>query len=174
VRIEGYTQAIVDREIAYASAGGIDYWAFLLYEPDSPMSQGLSLYLSSRKKRDIAFCAIASPGTFGSAQAFGSRMERIVKLMAEPTYQKVANGRPLLYLFDMSDAWIEALGGPANAKRLFDDFRAAVERAGYRNPYLVVMDFSPAHGKEMAERIGAEAISAYTAPGAASCLSTTS
>ena len=65
LRIYGYTQAVVDQEIAYAKAGGIDYWAFLLYDEGYCMSQGLSLYLSSSRRRDMNFCALASSGTFG-------------------------------------------------------------------------------------------------------------
>ena len=161
VRIDGYTQAVVDQEIAFARRGGIDYWAFLLYVPDTAMSQGLSLYLSSARKREVPFCAIASPNAFGNAQQFPDRMQRLVKLISEPSYQKVMGGRPLLYLFDVSDAWMAAWGGPANARRLFDGLRAAVKAAGQGDPYLVVMDFRPDRGKQVADAVGAEAISSY-------------
>ena len=167
VRIDGYTQKIVDQEIAYAKAGGIDYWAFLLYDPDSPMSQGLSLYLSSKRKKDVRFCAIASPNVFRNAEQFPKKMQRVVDLMAEPTYQKVAGDRPLLYLFGVSDEWLQAWGGEANAKRLFDGLRAAVKARGLKEPYIVVMDFHPAHGKNAADAIGAEAISTYATAGGA-------
>ena len=33
VRIDGYTQPIMDQEIAFAKAGGLDYWAFLGFLP---------------------------------------------------------------------------------------------------------------------------------------------
>jgi hypothetical protein len=164
VRIDGYTQKIVDREIAYAKAGGLDYWAFLLYAPDSPMSQGLSLYLSSAHRRDINFCAIASPPIFGNADSFPTVMERVVGLMAEPGYQKVMNNRPLLYIFDVSDAWMQAWGGPARARQLFDGLRSAAKARGEGDPYMVVMDFNPAHGKQVMDGIGANAISSYVAP----------
>ena len=166
-RIDGYTQKIVDQEIAYAKAGGIDYWAFLLYDPDTPMNQALSLYLSSARKKDVRFCSIAGPNTFGNAEQFPKKMQRVVDLMAEPTYQKVAGNRPLLYLFDVSDGWIEAWGGEANAKLRFDELRAAVKARGLKEPYIVVMDFSPAHGKKVADAIGAEAISSYATGGTA-------
>ena len=90
VRIDGYTQEIIDREIAFAKAGGLDYFAFLLYEADSPMSQGLSLYLSSAHKQDMPFCAIAGPNTFGNAAQFPQRMQRIIDLMGEPSYLKLS------------------------------------------------------------------------------------
>jgi len=165
VRIGGYTQDILDREIGFAKAGGIDYWAFLLYDEGSPMSDGLAFYLASARKQDLRFCAIASPNTFGSAQQFSQRLPRVVKLIGEPSYQTVLDGRPLLYLFDVSDAWLQAWGGDANARVLFDGLRAAVQAAGHGNPYLVVMDFSAVHGKRVADSVGAQALSSYATPG---------
>ena len=161
VKINGYTQAIVDQEIAYAKAGGLDYWAFLLYEPSSPMSQALSLYLSSKHRRDIGFCAIAGAKTFGEAASFPEKSKRILDLMSEPGYQRVAGGRPLLYVFNVSDDWIKAWGGEAEAGKLFDGFRAAAKARGLQDPYIVVMDFVPAHGKKVADAVHAEAISSY-------------
>lgn len=165
VSIGGYTQAVVDREIAFAKAGGIDYWAFLLYEPDTSMSRALSFYLSSAKKRDIRFCAIATPNSFGNADTFHDKMQRVISLMAEPSYQKTACNRPLLYLFDVSDAWIEAWGGQDGANRLFDEFRAGVKAKGMNTPYIVVMDFVPSHAKKVADIIHAEAVSSYAVSG---------
>lgn len=166
VRIGGYTQEVLDREIGFAKAGGIDYWAFLLYEEGTAMSDGLELYLSSARKQDVKFCAITSPNTFGNAQQFRQRLPRVVKLISEPSYQKVMAGRPLLYLFNVSDDWVKAWGGEAGARTLFDGLRAVVQEAGHGNPYLVVMDFSADHGRRIADIVGAQALSSYAAPGA--------
>ncbi len=165
VAIDGYTQDVVDREIAFAKAGGIDYFACLLYEQDSAMSQGLSLYLSSAHKEDMGFCAIAGPNTFGNAAQFPERMRRIVDLMAEASYVKVAGGRPLLYVFRVEDKWIEAWGGRQNTARLFEGLRAAVREAGHGDPYLVAMNDSAADGRRVMDIIGAEAITAYARTG---------
>jgi hypothetical protein len=165
VRIDGYTQAIMDQEIAYAKAGRLDYWAFLLYDRDSAMSQGLSLYLSSAHKQDMHFCAIASPPTFGGTEKFAQGVDRIVKLMAEPSYQKVMGDRPLLYLFDVSDRWLDAWGGPERAKTLFTALHSAVQAAGHGDPYVVVADFSPTHGRKIADIVGAQALTSYTKGG---------
>lgn len=165
VRIDGYTQEIIDREIGYAQAGGVDYWAFLLYDPGSPMSQGLTLYLSSARKRDVAFCAIAGGGTFGEAGAFQRGVERILGLMAEPSYLKVAGDRPLLYVFRVTEGWIGAWGGPENTRRLFDGLRDSARAAGHGDPYIVAMNDNPAQGSAAAEVIGADAITGYAVPG---------
>jgi hypothetical protein len=161
VRIDGYTQEIVDREIAFARAGGLDYFAFLLYAPDSPMSQGLALYLSSARKADLPFCAIASPPTFGGRDVFAQGVARVVKLMREPSYLRVAGGRPLLYLFDVNDKWIAAWGGLGALRPLFDGLRRAARDAGCGDPYLVVADSRPEHGKQVLDAVGAQALTAY-------------
>jgi len=38
VEIDGSSQAVMDQEIAYAGLGGLDYWAFVTYDPADPMS----------------------------------------------------------------------------------------------------------------------------------------
>lgn len=165
VKISGYTQEIVDREIAYAKAGGLDYWAFLLYGADTSMSQALSLYLSSKHRQDMPFCVIAGGNGFGDLEAFPEKMKRVVDLIAEPGYQKVAGGRPLFYLFNVSDDRLKAWGGDADARKLFDGFRVAVKARGLGDPYIVVMDFSPAHGRKVLDAVGADAISTYAVSG---------
>ena len=46
----------MDREISYASAAGLDYWAFVNYPEQEAMSSGLKLYLSSEHRSRINFC----------------------------------------------------------------------------------------------------------------------
>ena len=58
VEVRGNSQKVMDQELACASAAGLDYWAFLTYAPDSPMSQGLKFYLSSATKAKLKFCLI--------------------------------------------------------------------------------------------------------------------
>lgn len=162
LRIDGYTQEVVDQEIAFAQAGGIDYFAFLLYEENTCMSQGLSLYLSSARRRDVNFCAIASANTFGARASWQAGVDRIVRLMKEPGYQTVCGGRPLLYLFRIEDKWIQAWGGREGALLLFGGLRASARAAGLGEPYFVVMsDGSAESGKRAADALGAQALSDY-------------
>ena len=66
VEVHGDTHEVIDREIAYAKAGGIDYFAFLYYwkgargdgfEHDH-LNRARRLYLQSMRKCDINFCLI--------------------------------------------------------------------------------------------------------------------
>ncbi|MBI4979199.1 MAG: hypothetical protein HZC28_17085 [Spirochaetes bacterium] len=165
ITLGGYTQDILDREIGFAKAGGLGYWAFLLYETNSAMSDALGFYLSSSRKQDMPFCIIATPNTFGNKAQFRERMKRMVTLMTEPSYQCVQNGRPLMYLFDVRDAWIPSWGGETNTRALFDEFRSAVKAAGRGDPYITVMDFNAPHGKKIADITGSQAISTYAKSG---------
>ena len=86
VRVRGDTQDAVDREIAYAKAGGIDYWAFLYYSPGiradgfnhDHMNRARRLYLSSRRKREVNFCLIVNP------KHPDSEINEFVGMMQEP------------------------------------------------------------------------------------------
>lgn len=159
VRVGGYTPEIVGREIAFAKAGGLDYWAFLLYETNSPMSQALALYLASPRRDDVRFCAIAGP------EILDKETPRLVGLMAQPSYVKVAGGRPLLFAFRVTEHWVRTWGGPEKARARFDSLRSAAVAAGCGDPYLVAMNDTVAEGRAIAGVVGADAISVYAVAG---------
>jgi len=161
VEIRGYTQEIVDQEIAFARHAGLDYWAFVTYEPDSPMSLALKLYLTSTRKRGLRFCLLTEIGKWGTPETHRPKVERFLKLMAQPTYQCVLGDRPLIYVGFVKDAWLTAWGGASGARKLFDEFRADARKAGLGNPYIVLMDFTPPRGGKLADALGCDAISAY-------------
>lgn len=161
IRINGYTPEIMEKEIQYAKEGGLDYWAFLLYNPQSSMSQGLSLYLASKKRNEINFCAIAQPDNFCDDDTSGNGKYRLLKLIKEPGYQSVMGNRPIIYIFRPDDDWVRKVGGPRKARQMIDEFRLEVKKANCGDPYLVVMHFNTELAKEMANILGAEAISAY-------------
>jgi hypothetical protein len=143
------TQAIMDREIGYAHAAGLDFFCFNHFVTERA---GLDLYLSSARKRDLNFC-------LQMGALFPARVADAVKLMkTEPTYQKVAGGRPLVFL----EAWYLNAYTPPEQKATVDDFRAQVMQAGLPNPYIVVENFDPAQAAADAERYGADAISSYS------------
>ncbi|TAN37297.1 MAG: hypothetical protein EPN23_06210 [Verrucomicrobia bacterium] len=162
VEIRGYTQKIVDQEIAYARRAGLDYWAFGLYSTLPAMTEARALYLSSRHKSDINFCLWTDSRDLSSTE----NLHRIIQLMREPTYQKVLGNRPLFYFYrgTIDEKGIKLLG---NQHRT-DELRRLAQQAGLGNPYLVLMDFSAAHGKNMAAALGFDALTSYACPGSLS------
>ncbi len=159
IEIDGTPQVVMDREIEYAAGAGLDYWAFVTYGADDPLSLGLKRYLSSPVRSKINFCLITECGRWPS-QAF---VDRVVSLMQEPGYQRVLNGRPLLYLGFIKEEWLTKLGGVEGFRKVLDTFRATLAAKGLPRPYLVIMDFSPKEGRKWAEALGGDAISSYVA-----------
>ena len=158
VAIRGYTQDIVDKEIAYAHQAGLDYWAFGFYDANLPsIVEARNLYLASRHKADISFCLWSGPDGLAATQ----NVQRIVQLMREPTYQKVAGNRPLFYLGFVDDKWQKILSEHQGV----DGLRRLAQQAGLGNPYLVLMDFRPEKGKKIADALGFDAISTYSCAG---------
>ena len=93
LRMDGSTQEVVDREIDYAAAAGLRYWAFVTYPEGDALSLPLKRYLSSTKRERIQFCPITEL-TRWKDPAF---VQRAARLMGEKGYLTVA-GRPVLFL----------------------------------------------------------------------------
>lgn len=158
VAIDGTAQEVMDREIGYAAAAGLDYWGFLIYPPDDPMSVGLKRYLSSAQRSRIGFCAVTECGRWGDP----AYVDRLSDLMTEPGYVKVDGGRPVIYVgFIDDDKVTKGWKGPEGYRAMMDRFRADAVRKGAGDPYIVIMDFTPAQGKRWMDVLGAQGISAY-------------
>lgn len=158
VRIDGGRQEVMDQEIGYAAGAGLDYWAFLIYPKDSPMSVALELYLKSARRKDVKFCAILHGSLMVAEEKWPAERARLIGLMGEPEYQKVLGSRPLVFMFH--DSFLDS----KHSKRL-DDLISAAKAAGL-NLYLVYMGWNPkGDWKNVAPR-GFEAVSAYAIAGA--------
>lgn len=153
VAIHGGTQATMDREIAYAAAAGLDYWAFVMYADGDPMSQGLKLYLSSTQRQGLRFCPILHHNITGPQEQWPAERDRLVKLLQEPSAMTIGAGRPLVYMF-VSEPPRQRLA----------ELQAAAAAAGLQ-PYYVLMGWSPADDWREARSLGFDAISAYAAAG---------
>jgi len=182
----GASQSIMDTEIMYAKHAGLDYWAFDTYcqyglpkceTTDNYCKQycqqtsteycplypayGLDLYLSSKLRDQLNFTLVL----LGAPTCRPSIAEYYVSLMKQPTFQRVLDDRPLLYLFQFDDGEATACGGWDKAKEAFDRLRALTVAAGLKNPYLVLMDFDISTVKGNAAKLGFDAISTYALPG---------
>jgi hypothetical protein len=166
LHIRGNTQAVMDQEIAYAAAAGLDYWAFVIYPPADPLSAALHLYLSSPIKSQINFCLNLQGGWLGSAAAWPESIRLYVSYFREPTYQTVLDARPLVYLFTAADMLgPEHFASEASARQAFDALRSACRDGGVGDPYLVVQDWSPATAHRFVKMLGGNAVSAYASDG---------
>ena len=158
VRIDASAQEVMDREIEYAARAGLDYWAFVTYPRDDPMSLGLQRYLSSRVRGKIGFCLVTECGRWGDPKY----VQRLAALMRERGYQTVLAGRPLLYVgFITEDKLRQHWRGAKGFRRVLDGLRQTAVRSGLKDPYVVIMDFSAAQGKRWLDALGADAVSSY-------------
>jgi hypothetical protein len=94
VEARGASQAVVDQEIAYAGAAGLDYWAFVWYPPGSGLDTARRLYLASAHRSRIDFCLIFD-GLARFRTAIRDRRE-LLAAFARPEHVRVAAGRPLV------------------------------------------------------------------------------
>jgi hypothetical protein len=143
------SQAVMDQEIAYAKAAGLDFFCFNHFLTE--LRQGLNLYLSSSRKGDINFCL--QMGALNPART----ADAVNLIKTEPTYQKVLGGRPLVFFL----SWYFAAYTPPEQKATVDQFRAQVMQAGLPNPYIIVQSHNAKDAAADAEKYGADAISSY-------------
>ncbi len=154
VAIDGDAQATMDREIAYAADAGLDYWAFVDYWEVQGLTIALRRYLGAAERRDLRFCFIEEGERLDSHRA--TAWPRLVGFFKRPDYVKVADGRPLMFVF----------GRPAKlGKADFHALGEACATAGLKKPYLVLMGWDPLSDWEAAKGLGFDAVSAYAAGG---------
>jgi hypothetical protein len=162
VRINGYSQQVMDQEIASASRAGLDYWAFVGYAPEDPMTNALDLYLSSKRRSEIGFCMIGSIANGGSRGHFSNRTLHELALMGEKDYVKVLDGRPLYYVLLAPEKQVEAeWGGNQGVAELIAFIRATARERGHGNPYVVLLGSDAATATAM----GCDAIGNYAIVG---------
>ena len=159
------TQATMDAEILAARAGGLAYWAFLLYPRNGAAASqmlGFDLYQSSSIKAQIAWAMIRQTNDWGSTGAYGPQVAESISYVSQGHYQRVLVSRPLVYVYytaqDIANYWG---GNIANLRAALEAFRAQVQAAGLGNPYLVVLAGS--NYLSVGTALGADAVSAYIA-----------
>ena len=90
VSMNGNSQNVMDQEIDYAADAGINYFAFLYYDP-TWYSHNLYKSSTNPNKNQVKFCYILEGIN-------SSYMNNYVSDFSNPNYQKVLNGKPLVYV----------------------------------------------------------------------------
>jgi hypothetical protein len=157
------TQAVMDEEIDDAASAGLSYWAYCWYGASDPMMNAWALHQSSSRKNRVNWCMILQFSRVGAD--FASLTSTYVSYFLQASYQKVAGGRPLLYLFvDQLEHLTRDFGGNwANVQKGFDSLNTACTNAGLARPYLVVMYGRPQMAHDIRRQLNGDAISNYMA-----------
>lgn len=163
VQIRSDTQVVMDQEIAYAKAGGINYWAFDYYELPTPMNRSFNLYLSSSHKSDINFVLDLQGQWLGSKDAWPQTVAKFVNWFKDSSYQKVAGGRPLVYLLN-AQGLERTFGSYAEARTAFDTLRTETIAAGLPTPYIALQENNASYAANLLDTLGFDALSSYAVP----------
>lgn len=162
------TQADMDAEIAFAAANGVDYWAFLQYNPAyfgavNAGSESYAAYQASADKDDVKWAMIRQCNHLGSTGNYSAMVAEMVAYCQTSNYQKVLTNRPLVFIFNASESLASFWGGSyVNLKAAIDAFRAAAQSAGLGNPYIVAMStYSSTQVVADKTGIGADACTMY-------------
>lgn len=169
VKVRSDNQDVMDQEIAFASKAQLDYWAFCYYHPKSWVgadnyNYGWKLYLSSKQKANLNFCLLLQGPHLGPYSEWPETLRTLVRFLQEPTYQKVLDGRPLIFMYSVLEMRTWA-GSSEAAKQRLDDLRKECQKSGIKNPYLVAQVYRTQDGIAAVDALGFDAISAYSLPG---------
>ncbi len=147
IQCRGTTREIMDQEIVYAKYAGLDYWAFCWYPPHSGLDTARQLYLASSQKSGIKWCVILGTNPFD----YNTDGEWLIQRFKEDNYQKVLNGRPLVYVFPST----------ATSPSQISGLRDRCKKQGIPDPYITVMEFSAKTAIATADSLKADALSSY-------------
>ena len=145
------TQEEIDEEIKYAKDAGLDYFAFCMYERGTPLALARDRYLDSQVEGKPKWCAILGVNVFPKDEDY----EWLCREFEKPQYLRVAQGRPMMFMFDAQQEHAEIL----------DRLKKCCADMGIAPPYIAAMGWDAEKIAGTAKIIGAHALSAYCTPG---------
>lgn len=155
------TAELIAKEIELARFAGLDYWAFVAFGNEDPMSQPLHLYLNQVKKGDPKFCMFTSLDRWGGGKLLSPLVQEHIPLFAHPFYNKTSDGRPIYFIGFASEAVIvKRWGGYDQLLSTMAEFRSKSIAASGSEPYIVVSG-AQNELKDIASRLKCDAISSY-------------
>lgn len=166
VRIRGDDPKVLEQEVIYARQAGLDFWAFVTYPEDNPLSLPLLWFLDFPSRRGLKFCNIVEWERFGGRSEHRELVNRLVRYFNHPAYVRVMGQRPLLFLLANEDSQILQQWGSLTAfRQVTETLRQEAKSQGAGNPYIVAMNFQPSRAAQICSQVGADAISAYAIVG---------
>jgi hypothetical protein len=152
---------VMDLEIEQAAYAGLDFWAFVGYPSESPMSAALQHYLASSMRWRIRFCMFTQMEYWGTSAAPAPLIDAHIALMKHEAYVRVIDGRPLYFLgFITVPKAYERWGGVSGLRAEIERFRARAVAADAGEPYIVLAG-SPKEIAGLAPMLGGDAVGAY-------------
>ncbi|OPH84025.1 hypothetical protein [Nitrobacter vulgaris] len=151
----------MDKEISQAVFAGLDYWAFVAYGSNHPMSKALYQFRASAASDSLRYCLFTELDRWGSRNKPTTLPQEHIGLMADRNYLRVSGDRPLYFLGFIAPASIERnWKGVAGLKEQIEKFRSSATEAGLANPYIVLAGDQNFLMRE-AKHIGGDATGSY-------------
>lgn len=163
--INGNRPEKFDLEIKFAARAGLKYWAYCWYEPDDPMMNAWKLHQHSEIRDEMNWCLILQFSRLGGAKKFQAKVADYIGYFQQRNYQKVVNGRPLVYLY-IDHPWHLRLDWGDDLTNLtssIDYLRSQMNSIGLARPYIVMMCGSSIVAADYARATSSDAISNYCA-----------
>jgi hypothetical protein len=125
------SQREIDEEIAAAASAHIAFWAYVWYGPEHVLQNAWRLHQTSQQANDIRWSIIFAGYTL-FIQEVGRSVDQYLGFFAKTNYQRLPDGRPLLFVLPDKAAW-------PDVKRAIFALRAASIKRGLPAPYVVLL-----------------------------------
>lgn len=166
----GNLDHVLNADVHYAKAAGIDYFIFGYY-PDTgswrrdkakaqELNRALRAYLNLPSHAGVKF-ALSMNWNFppGDVEAVS---EALIGAVTHPDYVQAASGKAPVFFFTPSiPAWIKGLGGDEGAARALAEIKERVRAATGREIYAVALMFKLKEDGQRAINAGFDALSVY-------------
>jgi len=163
VAIDCMTPGQMQREIDQAKIARLNYWAFVTYPDDDPMSLGLRLYLANKTKDKVRFALVTELSRWGTSSDHDAVIDRFARFTADRAYQRTADGRPLFFLGFVSDEeLLKRYSSRAEFRKALDVFRGRVREKSGADPFIVLLEPNVSRARGLMRDLGADAVSAYS------------
>ena len=172
----GNTERVLNADVHYAKAAGLDYFIFGYYLESAAWGRdpGRAVALNRALTNFVRL-----PDKLGIKYALNFNLSfpsrdvpmvsaAITKALLGPDYMRASDGSaPVFFLVNTLATWSKGLGGEQGTKAALDDLRKRVKAATGRDLYLVALLFNLSESEPVAHRLGFDAVSTYaTALGA--------
>ena len=155
------TPSLLQLEAEQAAYAGLDFWAFVAYPHESPMSVVLNQYLAAKPRPTIRFCLFTALEYWGTANAPSPLIEEHMALMRQDSYLHTGEGRPVYFLGFVTAAKAnERWRGLSALRAGIEAFRSRAIAAGAGNPYVVLCG-TPSDVVAMVGALDPDAVGAY-------------
>lgn len=169
----GDNQEVMDQEIGYARDAGISYFIFNYYNdyridgtlnPNSVGRKSLNNYLKSRRNKEVNFSLLIDTNGFGPWKQWSQTRQTFIDLISRPEYQKLSNGRPVVYLW--IDTWLDSLmaNEPGKGLGALSEIKAGVKAKIGVEPYFVYMGFDATKAVTVVSHFSLDAATSYSNP----------